>query len=1174
MKKYLISTLLLIAIALPTVAQKKDKYQGLLWEISGNSLKKPSYLYGTMHVSNKVAFHLSDSFFIALNNVDMAALEIDPRIWLDYIYENEPSVLSDHWNYRDKDNEGGIGHTKHLAEKRKRALKVALASDLEVLNYLMFRNDEYSDNFEEDTYLDLYIFQTARKLNKRFKGLESFEELDQINEDLANEDQTEDYIPGSSRYSNDDDNPLSFGERVEDAYRRGDLDLLDSLNVVGASKAFVEHILFRRNINMANRMDSIMKEQSLFTGVGAAHLPGDKGIIELLRKMGYTLRPVTIGERDAEQKKRLDTLRFGVSFTPYTSFDGFCKVETPGKLFEFPGNETSKQYLCADMINGAYYRVMRVKTFAELLNHDNQYLYKTIDSLLYENIPGEILSQKKITKFGFDGFDITNRTRKGGHLQRYQIFVTPAEIFIFKLAGNGEYVNGPEAERFFNSIWVDVPAKTNWQNFYAPDSLFSIRMPHAPLFYNDTSVFSKWLPGHEYSAIDFENRNQYFLIKQNITQGKYLEEDSVRVERTAFEFLDNNNLEEINRKFYYNNTRPVLDILFLTPDSNRLKVRFTIKLNTHYTVACKYSKDSAAADSYINSFVMMQKDYPNAEVYVDSALLFTVKTGYTPKKTGNFQGRYTTKKVKEHKGESRAASFFPPNSYNGVYVDYYRYGKYYNLPDSGRYWKNSGNNSDFITTYRKFEHKNGYTSVETKYADTGSSIAKWSKVIIKNSVKYTLTCQYDTADGPGEFIKTFFATFEPLPDTAIGTNLFTSRANVYINDLNGDSAHRAQALESMGQMDLLPEDITAWRTLIDTCDSRKKNYIDYKVKIINKIREIKLPENVEYLTSLYYKAGDTSALQMAALYSMAAIKTDKSYKKIRELILEETPLVSEYNTADIFRYFDDSLQLSKSFYPDFFQLMPYTEYKKELVLLLAKLVDSSQIKPKVYKSMYPQLLTEAKIALKRQTREDLSNGENSTFYSNQYLENLSSTLMPFYKDKKIKGFYEKLMGLNNLNIKLTIITQLLKNDIKVADSLFTPFAKHTLYRAKLYKTLVALEQSERFPKNFATQELMVQSLFKAEESYADTFVMLDKRLVEFKGQKGWVYFFKYKSERGDNWYTGVCGLQPEDTTKVNTNILINNSFNNKFTENISVEKQFTILLKKTMLMRKGNSYDY
>jgi uncharacterized protein YbaP (TraB family) len=36
------------------------KYQSLLWEISGNGLKKPSFLYGTMHVSDKLVFNLPD----------------------------------------------------------------------------------------------------------------------------------------------------------------------------------------------------------------------------------------------------------------------------------------------------------------------------------------------------------------------------------------------------------------------------------------------------------------------------------------------------------------------------------------------------------------------------------------------------------------------------------------------------------------------------------------------------------------------------------------------------------------------------------------------------------------------------------------------------------------------------------------------------------------------------------------------------------------------------------------------------------------------------------------------------------------------------------------------------------------------------------------------------------
>src|SRR6478736_1196258 len=60
---------------------KTSKYPSLFWEITGKGLKKPSYLFGTMHVSNKMAFHLSDSFYNAIQNTDMVALELNPEFW-------------------------------------------------------------------------------------------------------------------------------------------------------------------------------------------------------------------------------------------------------------------------------------------------------------------------------------------------------------------------------------------------------------------------------------------------------------------------------------------------------------------------------------------------------------------------------------------------------------------------------------------------------------------------------------------------------------------------------------------------------------------------------------------------------------------------------------------------------------------------------------------------------------------------------------------------------------------------------------------------------------------------------------------------------------------------------------------------------------------------------------
>ena len=91
----------------------------------------------------------------------------------------------------------------------------------------------------------------------------------------------------------DGESMRDINEKIQDAYKRGDLDLMDSLDILTErSNAFREKFLYKRNEIQAASMDTIMKKSSLFVGVGAAHLPGTRGVIELLRKMGYTLRPI------------------------------------------------------------------------------------------------------------------------------------------------------------------------------------------------------------------------------------------------------------------------------------------------------------------------------------------------------------------------------------------------------------------------------------------------------------------------------------------------------------------------------------------------------------------------------------------------------------------------------------------------------------------------------------------------------------------------------------------------------------------------------------------------------------------------------------------------------------------------------------------------------------------
>src|SRR5215211_4737502 len=85
MRRFLLSVIFLFLLY-GIRAQKSHKYPSLLWEITGNGLKKPSYLFGTMHVSSKMVFNLSDSFYLAIRRADVVALETNPESWQEDMY--------------------------------------------------------------------------------------------------------------------------------------------------------------------------------------------------------------------------------------------------------------------------------------------------------------------------------------------------------------------------------------------------------------------------------------------------------------------------------------------------------------------------------------------------------------------------------------------------------------------------------------------------------------------------------------------------------------------------------------------------------------------------------------------------------------------------------------------------------------------------------------------------------------------------------------------------------------------------------------------------------------------------------------------------------------------------------------------------------------------------------
>jgi uncharacterized protein YbaP (TraB family) len=82
-------------------------------------------------------------------------------------------------------------------------------------------------------------------------------------------------------------------QKMVDAYKKHDLNTLAGLMEESPDmKGYENLLLANRNRNWIPVMESAMNQSPCFFAVGAGHLPGQEGVISLLRKAGYTVRPV------------------------------------------------------------------------------------------------------------------------------------------------------------------------------------------------------------------------------------------------------------------------------------------------------------------------------------------------------------------------------------------------------------------------------------------------------------------------------------------------------------------------------------------------------------------------------------------------------------------------------------------------------------------------------------------------------------------------------------------------------------------------------------------------------------------------------------------------------------------------------------------------------------------
>jgi len=284
MKKIVLVVALLMTFGFIS-AQKLEKT--LLWEISGNGLEQPSYLFGTIHVTCDAT--LSPKVIKALDNTSQIVLEIDlddPGLQMKMM---QGVMMKDGKTLNDLVSDKEYQAIDSLFIKH-RGMSIGMLKTMKpfMLQSMLISNllDCPMQSFE------LELVKIAKEQKEEIKGLETIEYQMSVFDEIPYEDQIKELV----RSAKDD---LAFDKAtiktMLEVYQSEDitrmLDMMDE-DDTSIMKEHSDKMLDTRNTNWIPEIGKFAKEKPTFFAVGAAHLAGKKGVINLLRKAGYTVTPV------------------------------------------------------------------------------------------------------------------------------------------------------------------------------------------------------------------------------------------------------------------------------------------------------------------------------------------------------------------------------------------------------------------------------------------------------------------------------------------------------------------------------------------------------------------------------------------------------------------------------------------------------------------------------------------------------------------------------------------------------------------------------------------------------------------------------------------------------------------------------------------------------------------
>ncbi len=1096
--------LLLIFSLFTTAVFSQEQWPGtFLWRISGKNLTQPSYLYGTIHLQDKRLFQFTDSLYQALEKTEGFALEIDFNEFMDSIFSR---------GFRDVEDE--ILEKQEVKLDRKKMNKSAdsLLKVLEISENRITKKDlkkirEYRMNKlvqqgEMQTIVDGYLYGLAQRLGKWMGGIEDV--TDQLDlKDEIGADLTPDEI-----FQPEANLRRSLDELIRIYINR---DLQSIANYVDGKyeNGMKDKLLTQRNIKMAKRMDSLMAVRTMFFGIGAAHLPGDIGVINLLRRNGFTVEPVF-----SPQSLPPEAYASKLNVIPWKKVEDekLFSIEMPGVPSDYNMlGEGVKMKVFFDLPTMTFY--MAGHTIAG--NNNTVDLDEALEKMAKNmGSKGNKIQAKEIMIEGVRGregvFEIPGASFKVRLLQKKTIL-----YMLFVGTTRNSNLSNPGINKFFSSF---IPkeigtSEKQWTKFTIPGKAFSVQLPGAakPNKKVDESAQGTNWNFVTYDLIDEEKGFYYLVQVRDINPGFYLEGDSTYFSLVSNDLADRFEKIISEEKLIFQGW-PALKLTVSENTGMLLKMFNVVRGNRVYVlVVAGGTKDSdfSDVDKVFNSLVI--EDYLPSQWTKFSSEGFSATVPAPIKKMPK----------DSTSSDSDILHYVSYNSNDAISYEILK------TPLSPYYW--AKNDSSFFADRLKFYMDYADSVLEKRISYNGklkgldfviqkeeNNLEKL-RMFVNGDTLYTLMTFLPKKEINSENFKKFFD--ELRVDKEILPTIYTKKTEQLLDALRTkDTTEFEKAVTAFDQVNFEKDDLPfLHKALLEEYNTQEAEHYSVNERIVEVLEDIADTSTIRFVSDNYRKLSkEKEAIKYNLLEVLSQIKTLDSYSVLKNLLLTAIP--SEGDPGNLNYHLQDSLELTAKLYPEVLVLSKDSAFSTVLVNVTKQLLDSNLISINSILPFKQNFLEHVRKNLKKIKEDE----EKWWMFTNW---------VPFigkFNDKESNDLLRTFLTLDEIDAKYAVILALVKNEQPVEPGQTEKVAEDKEYRKDLYDEFKKLDKLKLFPARYATQLKIAESeihLLATDDEEPSSITFISERTEMFMGKKQKFYLFKVEFEGEDysSSYLGVTG---------------------------------------------------